>query len=35
MLSLVTADVNALLSRKAAEDTPVDDGSGNLQVYVL
>ncbi len=28
-------DVAALLQRKAVEDAPVDDGSGQLQIYVI
>lgn len=28
-------DIAALMSRKAEEDTPVDDGSGKLEVWVI
>ena len=28
-------DIAALLSRKAVEDTPVDDGRGKLQIWVV
>ena len=31
----VTPDVAALLNRKAVEETPVDDGSGQLQIWVV
>ena len=31
----VTPDVAALLSRKATDETPVDDGRGQLQIWVV
>jgi hypothetical protein len=34
-LAEVTPDVAALLNRKAVEETPVDDGSGDLKVWVI